>query len=344
MNVIRINKNKNYEKRDNIMCVIAYLPANKKANKVHLQNCFDNNPNGTGFMYQDKKNQRVIIRKGFMSFNEFWAEFERVPWNVDRVVHFRIATSGKVDRGCCHPFPLCDDYKYMRRERSVAKVGVAHNGVISYCTPKDGLSSIFSDTMMFVKNYMFQFDRENLFKPEIGEIIERATNSKFAVMNHMETALMGFFEYCDEDGCYYSNDSWEFVYRGYVWKGITKVKVDDKKFLTDYADSACNYGEDYNFTYGEDEEDEKPARGYRIAFTLRKNDCADWKVADFLAKKLEDSNIFVDDYWMGKGCAIFNIDKLPKTAKFYGHTWYQLNYEDEGLNGYTVEDNERYSG
>lgn len=35
--------------------------------------------------------------------------------NQSVVFHFRISTSGKIDEGNCHPYPLTDDSIYLRK-------------------------------------------------------------------------------------------------------------------------------------------------------------------------------------------------------------------------------------
>lgn len=118
------------------MCVISFYEKGLVLNKSELENCFTGNPDGAGMMYQT--GNKIHIEKGFMDFPSFWAAAEKLPANVDRVFHFRIATSGKVSAACCHPFPVCDDYKKMSFAKCDTPMGFAHNGVLSEFTPKRG--------------------------------------------------------------------------------------------------------------------------------------------------------------------------------------------------------------
>ena len=43
------------------MCVIAVYNKELEFNKAELQECFNNNPDGAGFMYFDEKSQKVHI-------------------------------------------------------------------------------------------------------------------------------------------------------------------------------------------------------------------------------------------------------------------------------------------
>ena len=89
------------------MCIIAIkdkginLPSTKT-----LETMFRNNPDGAGFMYA--KAGKVIIRKGFMTFKAFKSALDKICDidNLPLVMHFRIATSGSVDAGTTHPFPI----------------------------------------------------------------------------------------------------------------------------------------------------------------------------------------------------------------------------------------------
>jgi predicted glutamine amidotransferase len=294
------------------MCVIVYLPEGIKANKEDMENCFFANSDGAGFMYQDRKHSQVIIKKGYMTFDSFWREFSGLPWNVDRVAHFRIATSGKVDEGCCHPFPVCKDYKEMRRLRNKSKLAVAHNGVIHWATPTDGLKSKFSDTMAFIAGYVEPM-RNLIFRPEIGDIIQHATNSKFAVMSPESVTIIGDFEM--HNGGFFSNDS----YLDYVDYYSNKY---DKKYGGCYS----NYFD-------------KRERVYTILVNSGKEK-ADWDLADKICVYLEEHCIEVADYWVVNNYTIeYTVDKLPILKSIYGYTWYEPVWGDE-----TNESNARYSG
>ena len=53
------------------MCIIVIKPKNKKIpDKILLNRCFKNNQDGIGYMYVN--NKEVVIRKGFMSFDDFY--------------------------------------------------------------------------------------------------------------------------------------------------------------------------------------------------------------------------------------------------------------------------------
>ena len=91
------------------MCVVVYKPKNKKMPKEdRLLSCFISNPDGAGYMFQNGKN--VTIKKGFMTFNEFYKslmqDYNKVGKRSDFVLHFRISTQGGVNKPCCHPYKI----------------------------------------------------------------------------------------------------------------------------------------------------------------------------------------------------------------------------------------------
>ena len=63
--------------------------------------------------------------------------------NQSVVFHFRISTSGKIDEGNCHPYPLTDDSIYLRKTNLRCSIGIAHNGIIQKYNRKD---SVLNDT------------------------------------------------------------------------------------------------------------------------------------------------------------------------------------------------------
>lgn len=100
------------------MCLAIYKPEKVRLIRADLKRAFDANSDGAGFAYYDNSQQRVIIEKGFFSFNEFWRAFQEVQRdNLKAIVHFRFATHGSVDTDNCHPYELNDG-------------ALIHNGII----------------------------------------------------------------------------------------------------------------------------------------------------------------------------------------------------------------------
>jgi len=199
------------------MCVIAVYPKGLPFNNTELKRCFKNNPDGAGVMWQEGDN--VHIRKGFMQQKALFKFLKTLPTNVDRVIHFRIATSGRVSGACCHPFPIVDDYKTMMKQDIVVPVAYAHNGVLTDYTPKEGLKSPYSDTMVFGKEVLDHLLKTNvdLFDPIIDVMIESTIDGdRMAIMDSREVITMGKFLTSQKSGAKYSNAS--YSYDKSAWK------------------------------------------------------------------------------------------------------------------------------
>ena len=118
------------------MCLAIYKPQNKKVLKHEMETAWESNDDGAGFAYPYKG--KVIIEKGFMTFDSFW---NAIKPHMDKpmAIHFRWSTHGLVDENNCHPFAITDE------------LAMIHNGVISgiEITDKDK-----SDTRTFVDDYV----------------------------------------------------------------------------------------------------------------------------------------------------------------------------------------------
>ena len=215
------------------MCVIVAIPAGTEyPSDETLKACWNTNPDGAGFMYADGK--QVIIRKGFMKWEDFAEalDAEMIPKESAVVMHFRIATSGKVQPKCCHPFPISSDKEDLQDTAIESRFGIAHNGVIQGRHTEDG----WSDTMDFVANVVAPLARMHpsfMYSDDAKELLQGACRSKLAIMNHAsELMLVG--DFTNVDGAWYSNTNhlwrtsgwssygnvwsrWDDYYSGFSW-------------------------------------------------------------------------------------------------------------------------------
>lgn len=198
------------------MCIIAVYNKGINLNEKELENCFNNNSDGAGIMYQE--DNHVHILKGFMNYQEFWKAAQKLPMNVDRVFHFRIATTGKVSRGTCHPFPISQDFKFMAGTNLTCDMGMAHNGVLREFEPKGRMQAHYSDTMNFIKTAIYPLQKGELLNNEgVRDLIELYTSSRFAIMTPKDTYLIGMFEQSPESGAWYSNTTYTYSYNQYYY-------------------------------------------------------------------------------------------------------------------------------
>lgn len=177
------------------MCIAIYKPEGKVLSQATLKECYDNNPDGAGFMYAEGK--KLHIEKGFFSYKTFYDAFKKHE-NKQAVIHFRIKTHGKIDTANCHPFAVNNS------------VGFVHNGVISGYGDSD-----FSDTVRFneaiLRPLVNKWGNLALFQDPIIELIEgRIGYSKLVFLDrHGNHKIMNEAKGVWDDGVWYSNTSYK---------------------------------------------------------------------------------------------------------------------------------------
>lgn len=256
------------------MCVIVYKPnGNKLPSKDTLKKCFDHNPDGAGYMLpiiDDNGTSRVLIRKGLMTFDAFIQSLNRAfkrydvnPISTPIIMHFRISTQGGVQKGLCHPYPVCDNYEKMRSLACLCNIGLCHNGIISRCSvssyyggchydyktkkwiePKKNLLD-YNDTMTFIKDYaslIIDNDLHFADKDNKVKLLERLCEySKLAIMTkNGDVKLIGHFE--EKNGIYYSNLLHEVAYTNTGRYGGFKTTREIIKYNYGDVDDDNGYG------------------------------------------------------------------------------------------------------
>jgi hypothetical protein len=201
------------------MCIIAYKKSDVDISKKTLRNCWDNNSDGAGYMFADKKKLR--IRKGLMSWRRFWrayrSDLKQYP-SADFVLHFRIGTHGKTDKANTHPFLVHN------------RLGFCHNGILASIGVPRG--SKHSDTALFVKDYLSLMPDDMLTNKGIVEFLDLyavSESSKFVFLH-----ATGFVLICNEDSGTWDKDSG-------AWFSNTGYKSEPRK--TGWGNGAF-YGND----------------------------------------------------------------------------------------------------
>ena len=192
------------------MCIIAIknkginLPSDKT-----LETMFKNNSDGAGFMYA--VDNKVIIHKGFMTFRSFKLALDKLSKQYDitdlpLVMHFRIATSGQVDGGTTHPFPLSGKRKNLRKQYIETDIGIVHNGIIPIKSPHN-----MSDTMQYIAKQLTVYKRiqADFYTSEHWrKKIEKEIQSKMVFLDRTgEIYMIG--DFVTDNGMIYSNHSYE---------------------------------------------------------------------------------------------------------------------------------------
>lgn len=201
------------------MCIAVYSP---KGNSVpcedYLHNCFDNNSDGAGFAFN--LNGHVEIVKGFMDWQSFISAFREYDKsyclkNRGVLIHFRIATHGKVDTANCHPFPISESNKVLSKNKCSADYACVHNGIIKLTTDDAKREQKYSDTFIFVRDYLSKIaSNKGWFRNKNNiQLVEQLIDSKMAILNSKGDTIStsGFRK--GPDGNYYSNDSYSYSHR-----------------------------------------------------------------------------------------------------------------------------------
>jgi len=232
------------------MCIILYKPANANFPAIStIKTCFENNPDGAGLLIFE--NQKAKIEKGLMTFNDLKKALKRNKLNNDShfAIHFRIATSGKVNQKNCHPFPISSNEKALQKLNGVTSQAIMHNGVIG-----KGEGNL-SDTQVFTRdtlNLLSPYFHDECIRDHIENLLgsDRMlifSDGKIYLLNH----------WIIDQGIYYSNDSFEYKYIPFRRKisldkkendyfdyldYIEEIKDDDfAEYLTEGNSKICEY-------------------------------------------------------------------------------------------------------
>lgn len=301
------------------MCIIAYAPKGATISEKTIREMFKYNPDGAGIMWKPSDKSNVEIRKGFMKVDDLLNAWKKVPQKCEKAIHCRIATSGKVSVGCCHPFPVRDTTTAMRDAVDNAHMAVMHNGIINYCNPMKGMLADYSDSMLFASRILYPLQNE-LDKSSIQTLIENSTTSRLLIFRSNGVTLkFGTWHY--ENGVYYSNttfmDKGRYAYYGGFWNGgyynngYNRLNVISVKPVnnTDNKSHAVTTVSSSNPDYydGEDDYDDLP------------DDCSSGNVGEFVVldvSKTDKSNDLLfteicDDLY--DSCRVNALDYMPSS-------------------------------
>lgn len=229
------------------MCILICKEKNVELpSKKRLEICFENNSDGCGFMFT--RNNKLIIEKGFMDFDNFYKRLMEVDkelnlYEQNVILHFRISTSGKICGNLTHGYVVTDDYNKMKETYVELEEGIAmsHNGILpsKYIPSKEIQNKHnINDTMKFIHDVvypLYKLDKYSVFKPFYQELLakEIGTN-KIAFLNaNGEMTKIGNFILGD-DGVYYSNDTYQEMW----WSSYsTSSTVSGSYYYGNYYDN-----------------------------------------------------------------------------------------------------------
>ena len=160
-------------------------------------------------------NNKVIIDKGFMTLYDFLKELSSIKNEINildttMVFHFRISTSGNIDKGNCHPYPVSSDHQTNLRLDKIVEtnLAVAHNGIIHNYNETD---KQLNDTQLFIKNdlyEMFLLDNKFYYNSRLMSIIERLIYGSRLVILDKSGKFEILGNWIKDNGYLYSNESY----------------------------------------------------------------------------------------------------------------------------------------
>ena len=223
------------------MCIISYVPKDKKIDDATITNMFDANPDGAGILYVENE-----VLKTYKTFDLFkiinMYHYIKDTLDTDMILHFRIGTHGGKTFDNIHPFLVNED------------LGFVHNGIIT-SVPIDTTKS---DTRMFNELILQELPDNFVFNEAMKELISGYIgNSKLAFMDTWQNVvIINEQKGSWDEGVWYSNDSY-LDFNDYYYPAYTKYNKKHKANATvaTTGTSTRYYGHDYYDTYGDDGED-----------------------------------------------------------------------------------------
>lgn len=182
------------------MCIAIFKPKNVILTKAVLKTCFENNPDGAGVAFPSLDGSSVVVEKGFFTFKDFWQAYKNLK-ERPMLIHFRVATSGKIDIKNCHPWRINN------------KHALIHNGILQNKIGR--ISKDCSDTGLFVRLVLKPtFSKnEKIWKTSAYKWMMEKTigfKNKIALMNNLgEVVIFNKNQGKEEHGCWFSNETYK---------------------------------------------------------------------------------------------------------------------------------------
>lgn len=210
-----------------------------------LKNGQERNSDGIGIAYWKYGSNEVTIKKDFETVGRL---IRWLPKHVEKkdalIIHFRSASSGLVDKGNRHPFPLTKNWKLLRKTNLKCKIVVAHNGIISQYGPRYyAHPQKYSDTQKFIMDILSDDQiKNNLSRKAVKKLLKNYIgNDRLCFLNSRGTmTTLGEFE--KDKGLVYSNASYKKIrpYSSRFLGNEEKISLRDDIYLNDRLSSTVD--------------------------------------------------------------------------------------------------------
>ena len=239
------------------MCIIAIKNKGLQLpNEEILYTMFKNNPDGGGFAYSH--NGQVVIKKGFMTFSEFYKALQTIPNIVNKnvVIHTRITTHGTTSKENCHPFPISDNISDLKNTSLFSDYAIFHNGIIK--SIEADKKHDLSDTMTYIRDILYHkytTDKNFMNNDRTIKEIKEEIGSKMVILDN-KGGYRVIGDFIEENGYLYSNYSYIPYDRHYdnycddyyyddIFSGEFILLDYDEYIITD--DGYYVYGDEFDF-------------------------------------------------------------------------------------------------
>lgn len=229
------------------MCIICIkTQGTDLPNDSTIKQMFENNPNGAGFAYRRVQGGPVLIDKGYFDVKKLIINLKKKVKKEDAaIIHFRLATSGLVDAGNCHPFPVDATLEEMREVKGKTDCAIAHNGIFDV----EG-DVRYSDTMLWIISRLDSKIIKGLGRATVQHLINDSLGtSKLAVLSSREKLVLmfGHWEHDKKTNLYFSNTGYKNEVNQWVrWRKDWDAK--DKKVREYYQEES---GDTWRGNYGD---------------------------------------------------------------------------------------------
>ena len=191
------------------MCIIVYKPIGVKLpSKKTLHNCYENNSDGCGFAI--KRNNKILYRKGTMTFDNFWNILQsyKLTKNDEILLHFRIATAGKINNFNCQPFSISSEVNKVKNVEGKSNFVMTHNGHINLKLKHDLSDSGMLANQFFSKMSVYDIYVNKLVREEIEKFL---SFNKIALL-HNKFGFTKFGDFIEDHGVLYSDNTYKTEY------------------------------------------------------------------------------------------------------------------------------------
>lgn len=235
------------------MCIISGCPKGTLKSGDYFYNFikqgFENNKQGSGYMFKKENEHKVYFNKGFFNLDELIKDLDshNLGINDELVIHHRISTHGLVNEQNSHPYVISDNFELITKTNGYVKKPImAHNGQFRNILEYVNKNPQYSDTFAFAHYFLSDKNIMNLFKTNV-ELFKFAFKdilglSKIAILFPNDDLKM-FGEFIkDEKGYYHSNEGYCKVRYDYGGRTV----YEDKREVGFLIDRRFNHNKYYD--------------------------------------------------------------------------------------------------